>query len=589
MAIKPITRYGKFTPTGVDQSEARKLQALAGVGEQAMKLAVGAAERKMTKRESEEKEQAVLQATEVGYAEGEQALATGVYTPSLGHGAQKRQVAARAGYLASFENTMQQTISDAVAQSNGDYQEFSNIANGALDGMMQAYTNLPEEWKDKAYKQVARNIQLAGAPILKAQNKFNFEKNETQFLQAENTRSNTEINLAFNGNYEALSDARGTNLEAINTAMQGGITSEKIKSDKPAHLAALRLQISRGEFHRGVIETEQEIQTPEDVIQRVQIGEQFIKGLRDKKTLYVIDPNDSTKKVAVSQDEKETIIEQLENDLKDFSESETKKAEGKQASDRLSQINAYNGYQTTVLDSEISDEQKLVDITKGEMDGTFDRDGARKLRAYVNSSKALNAVTNPEKYGTLISQLYDLNANLDLDENGEAYLTGLNNINDQVIEMRTNGQLSQSDENKFRSQMDNLTNAKKAKATVAIRESWYKADKILTESLPPELTGEGTRLLFEEVQAEKARLESEGMTIVANDEMKLWEQLAPKVANDLLERRRTEVMQQIQNEIVPPVTPATELPQVSTQGDYNDLRSGTLYFNVVKGIRERKP
>lgn len=589
MAIKPITRYGKFTPTGVDRSAETRMRALAGLGEQAMKLAVGAAERKKTEREAEEKEQAVLEAPEVGYAEGEQALATGVYTPSLGHGAQKRQVAARAGYLASFENTMQQTINDAVAQSNGDYQEFSNIANGALDGMMQAYTNLPEEWKDKAYKQVARNIELAGAPILKAQNKFDFEKNETEFLQAENTRSNTEINLAFNGNYEALSDARGTNLEAINTAMQGGITSEKIKSDKPAHLAALRLQISRGEFHRGVIETEQEIKTPEDVIQKVQIGEQFIESLRDKKTLYVIDPNDTTKKVAVSQDEKETIIEQLENDLKDFSESETKKAEGKQASDRLSQINAYNGYQTTVLDSEISDEQKLVDITKGEMDGTFDRDGARKLRAYVNSSKALNAVTNPEKYGTLISQLYDLNANLDLDENGEAYLTGLNNINDQVIEMRTNGQLSQSDENKFRSQMDNLTNAKKAKATVAIRESWYKADKILTESLPPELTGEGTRLLFEEVQAEKARLESEGMTIVANNEMKLWEQLAPKVANDLLERRRTEVMQQIQNEIVPPVTPATELPQVSTQGDYNDLRSGTLYFNVVKGIRERKP
>lgn len=589
MAIKPITRYGKFAPTGVDQSGEIRMRALAGLGEQAMKLAVGAVEREKTKREAEEKEQAVLKAPEVGYAEGEQALATGVYTPSLGHGAQKRQVAARAGYLASFENTMQQTINDAVAQSNGDYQEFSNIANGALDGMMQAYTNLPEEWKDKAYKQVARNIELAGAPILKAQNKFNFEKNETEFLQAENTRSNTEINLAFNGNYEALSDARNTNLEAINTAMQGGITSEKIKSDKPAHLAALRLQISRGEFHRGVIETEQEIKTPADIIERVQIGEQFIESLRDKKTLYVIDPNDSTKKVAVSQDEKETIIDQLENDLKDFSESETKKAEGKQASDRLSQINAYNGYQTTVLDNEISDEQKLVDITKGEMDGTFDRDGARKLRAYVNSSKALNAVTNPEKYGTLISQLYDLNANLDLDENGEAYLTGLNNINDQVIEMRTNGQLSQSDENKFRSQMDNLTNAKKAKATVAIRESWYKADKILTESLPPELTGEGTRLLFEEVQAEKARLESEGMTIVANDEMKLWEQLAPKVANDLLERRRAEVMQQIQNEIVPPVTPATELPQVSTQGDYNDLRSGTLYFNVVKGIRERKP
>ena len=33
MALKPISYYGQFTPTGVDQSGARRMQALAGLGE----------------------------------------------------------------------------------------------------------------------------------------------------------------------------------------------------------------------------------------------------------------------------------------------------------------------------------------------------------------------------------------------------------------------------------------------------------------------------------------------------------------------------------------------------------------------------
>ena len=34
MAIKPISYYGQFTPTGVDQSGAKRMQALAGLAEQ---------------------------------------------------------------------------------------------------------------------------------------------------------------------------------------------------------------------------------------------------------------------------------------------------------------------------------------------------------------------------------------------------------------------------------------------------------------------------------------------------------------------------------------------------------------------------
>ncbi len=50
MAITPITRYGKFTPTGVDQTEARKLEALAGVGQKVTEVAVAYGEQKIQEK-----------------------------------------------------------------------------------------------------------------------------------------------------------------------------------------------------------------------------------------------------------------------------------------------------------------------------------------------------------------------------------------------------------------------------------------------------------------------------------------------------------------------------------------------------------
>lgn len=53
MAITPITRYGKFTPTGVDQTEARKLEALAGVGQKVTQAAVAHGQQKIQERKEE--------------------------------------------------------------------------------------------------------------------------------------------------------------------------------------------------------------------------------------------------------------------------------------------------------------------------------------------------------------------------------------------------------------------------------------------------------------------------------------------------------------------------------------------------------
>ena len=58
MAIKPITRYGSFTPTNVDETQARKLEALAGVGEKITDVATAFGRIEIQKRQEElQKEQ----------------------------------------------------------------------------------------------------------------------------------------------------------------------------------------------------------------------------------------------------------------------------------------------------------------------------------------------------------------------------------------------------------------------------------------------------------------------------------------------------------------------------------------------------
>lgn len=104
--------------------------------------------------------------------------------------------------------------------------------------------------------------------------------------------------------------------------------------------------------------------------------------------------------------------------------------------------------------------------------------------------------------------------------------------------LRSAGNLSEQDEKKIRGQIDNLVNAKKAKATIVIRENWYEATNALKVSLPPELVGIATRDLFEAVEAEKQRLIDSGMSIEAKNEMELWKRLAPKVAQSVMERER---------------------------------------------------
>lgn len=591
MAIKPIKRYGKFTPTGVDKSDQARLEALAGIGKTVSDAAMGLGQisarnkqQEINKQEASKKLQAELDAPQAGYQEGGTAATTGVYTPTLGYGAKRRQTAAQAGYIASFENSMNQTIQQAVVDAKGDPQAFRKTTDGALSGMLQAYNNLPQEWRNKAELSIRRKIDLAEAPILKKYNAIQLEKNEAEYAQSQADRATLESNLAFNGNFEALSQERETTMLSVDAAIEGGIKIEKINVNTDEHLSKLRLQISRGMFHRQFIETEAEITSPADIAQRVRDGEATIDRLRNQEAMYINDPNNTKGKTLISKEEQGEIVKALQTDLKAFADRQTAILDNKTQADKINSIKATNDMQEQILGDELDTNEKLVLIAEQEIISGV---SGEKLRRYVNARDKLENTTNPETYTPLLQMAYDLNAQYTMTGESEDYLVGLGNLNELVMDAVIKGEISQIDEVSLRKQLTTLTTAKLAGATAEVADTWSKHTNQLKDLAPASYYNTSVRLLFNSVQAQITEAEENPENLDKRGNLNrdivnsIWEQTTPRII-DAVKQMESNDKQTLLRSI-------TARPLITTQAQYDKLPSGSLYFNVNTGKNSTKP
>lgn len=591
MAIKPIKQYGKFTPTGVDKSDQARLEALAGIGKTVSDAAMGLGQisarnkqQEINKQEASKKLQAELDAPQAGYQEGGTAAITGVYTPTLGYGAKRRQTAAQAGYIASFENTMNQTIQQAVVDAKGNPQAFRKTADGALSGMLQAYKNLPQEWRNKAELSIRRKIDLAEAPILKKYNAIQLEKNEAEYARSQADRATLESNLAFNGNFEALSQERETTMLSVDAAIEGGIKIEKINVNTDEHLSKLRLQISRGMFHRQFIETEAEITTPADIAQRVRDGEATIDRLRNQEAMYINDPNNTEGKILISKEEQGEIVKALQTDLKAFADRQTAILDNKTQADKIDSIKATNDMQEQILGDELDTNEKLVLIAEQEIISGV---SGEKLRRYVNARDKLENTTNPETYTPLLQMAHDLNAQYTMTGESEDYLVGLGNLNELIMDAVIKGEISQVDEVSLRKQLATLTTAKLAGATAEVADTWSKHTNQLKDLAPASYYNTSVRLLFNSVQAQITEAEENPENLDKRGNLNrdivnsIWEQTTPRII-DAVKQMESNDKQTLLRSI-------TDRPLITTQAQYDKLPSGSLYFNVNTGKNGTKP
>jgi len=129
MAIKPITRYGKFTPTGVDRSAETRMRALAGLGEQLQEMAIGTA-----KRVGEEK--AVTEGTEAGRQaalEGKD----GELKSTFKYGGQQYNQYYTRAYNASILNDIKLNVAKYESETPDNEADFTNSVNGYMKGVLE--------------------------------------------------------------------------------------------------------------------------------------------------------------------------------------------------------------------------------------------------------------------------------------------------------------------------------------------------------------------------------------------------------------------------------------------------------------------
>lgn len=532
MAIKPIGFYGKFRGPGVDTSAAQRMKALAGLADTVQDIAVGYGK---AKREQE----AVVE----GVKAGKLAAETGEYTPTdeFKYGGARKNAAAKVGYLAGMQNAFTNAVANAEKEFPNDYQAFASKVEGAVSGFAK---NMPLDWQEETADYASDITNAAGKRILSLQAKQASDANLAEFNIAQDDRNNFELNLAYEGDLERLYKESLKSQEYAEAGVEAGfLKSANVANDRLAQNKTIRGNIVSGQFNRATINDDSKT-----VLEKIAAAENIIESIQKQPRLKIENHLEPGEFVLVSPEEKDNIVKSLQADLKQFTDAEMKRQENKTISDKIQQTQNYRGLQDLVRNDTLSDEQKIVDVRKAEMANEIGPKQAETLRGYINSVKALNAVTNASDFGNIISQVYDLNAELDLSEEGDDYLTGLSNIDDQIMELRANGKLSVQDEKKIRSQIDNLVNAKKSKATIVIRENWYEATRILQNNLPPELVGVATRDLFEEVEAEKQRLIDAGMSIEAKNEMELWKRLAPKVTQSVIDRERSKAFGKLSGE-----------------------------------------
>ena len=137
--------------------------------------------------------------------------------------------------------------------------------------------------------------------------------------------------------------------------------------------------------------------------------------------------------------------------------------------------------------------EKRAKIDQLDMEGSITPKAASAARRVIKSANDLDAQTDTPTMSAIITQAYDLNANASTDADG--YLTGVRNIQQQILEAQASGKLTAADARKTQQQVSNLTNAKLSSATNTAGLEFYDANQTFN-SLPPESRGQATRALF---------------------------------------------------------------------------------------------
>ena len=578
MAQKPIGYYGEFRPTSIDTSAARRIEAIAGLAGQVGDIATAFGKKKVAEQRFLEEKNEIVAAEKAAKLAGNASAISA--TPlelreydDVQTYEQDRvfNATAEAAYTAGIQNEITGIVSRAAAANPEDIEGYRNLTKSGMSGLLGV---APEEMRPAFESYFSQVNQTSASRIWKAQQKKQNDIDSATIQTALVDQSVNLVNLARSNDTEQLRNAGLIWAETVKQAIAKGLVKGTAFATQTTQLRdRLATQSALGRFDSIITNEEQTVE------QRIASGQNVIDQINDKDTFQVEDPFDPEKMITLDADEKDALVKDLESELKDFESEEIKKVESEIQASRFTQIANYSSAMETVQDVSISDDDKIFAIAESEMKGSIGREEGVLLRRYVNSAKALNAITNSEVMGDIVARAYDLNADFDMDANSNNYLQGVNNLREDILIARSRGDLTSDDELKLNNQLKTLTAAKIAGATSEIANANSRADRTIKESLQPDLWGVARRDLLDAVRLRKQEIEEEGRTVTRREEINLWSELAPSVVAGIQEKRRGESIERV-NRIL-------TIPTVTTQAEFDALPAGAKF--IENGVQYEKP
>ena len=240
MAQKRIDYYGKFTPTGVDTSQAKRLQALSGLAESvsdiAFELGAGIQERRG--------QQAGLQAGQEAADTGERIETQQGLLSQLSIFDQAYNNALTKAYVAGVDTDARENINRLLTDNPDDIESFDEAVNAYRSGVTQ---NISEEFRPLINQSMDQMVASARAQVHQAQTAKNLKNADDTFIRSYEIASNAALKAARIGDDESAMIGRMNAFATIDARVEAGtITRAAGETHKQNLIVATEGEKARG-------------------------------------------------------------------------------------------------------------------------------------------------------------------------------------------------------------------------------------------------------------------------------------------------------------------------------------------------------
>ena len=246
MAQKPIGYYGEFRPTGVDQSAARRFQALAGLADQVGDIAFQIGAKKAEQVGAEEGEKAGFEAAKNLSTPGAEAPKTRKgFLASMSIQDQAYNTALKSGYLAQVSTDAREQISRISAQYPNDQKAFQANARQYTQGLLQG---VGDDFRDDIEATVNNYVANAETSVFKNE----IIKNRASAEASVRSRLDgllLEINEVSSGGDREQAE---NSLLEYQTLISSQVAIEAIDLD----VAESKIRIARNKLESGLLKSE---------------------------------------------------------------------------------------------------------------------------------------------------------------------------------------------------------------------------------------------------------------------------------------------------------------------------------------------